>query len=128
MRCRNYMGDTFERLDFAVNASTLPSRSILPARMRESATMRTSSLLLAFAVVMLGCAGGGGDDPGNGGDSAPVDTAPPMETAKNITINAIDFYQGPKASVMKDGAVVTHRAPIIAGRAALVRVFVTPGD
>lgn len=103
-------------------------RSRARASVRQSATMRIF-LLSSLAVIMVACSGGASD---NGGtlpsDDAPgVDTAPPLETAKNLTINEVAVFQGPKAQVMKDGAATTHLAPIIATRPALIRAYLTPG-
>jgi len=91
--------------------------------------MRTRSLLLLVPFVVFGCgSSGSGDGTDNGGDSAPVDTAPPLETAKNLTIGEIALFQGPKAELMKDGAATTHLAPVIVYRPGVVRVYLQPGD
>lgn len=91
--------------------------------------MRTRSLFLLVPLFVVGCgSSGGGDGPGGDQDSAPVDTAPPLETAKNLTLSEIDLFQGPQAQLMKDGAATTHIAPVIVYRPGVLRAYVTPAD
>ncbi len=89
--------------------------------------------------------GGGGDSglpPGTGGGSDPkpdggtavdsgVPAPPPVATSapvvENLTISEVAVFQTVKLSVMKGGTAQTPKAPVIAGRTALVRVYVTPG-
>ena len=98
--------------------------------------MRSGPLLLVMSL-MLGCsASGGGADPALGPDGSVlppddgggVDVAPALELAKNLTISEVAVFQGVKVSIAKDGAAVSPRkAPVVAGREGIVRVYVTPG-
>jgi len=64
----------------------------------------------------------------------PADTGPPpsdppvtgLPLIANLGISEVAFFQGVKVSVAKSGAKATHTADVIAGREALVRVYVTP--
>jgi len=48
----------------------------------------------------------------------------PLKIAANVGINEVAIYQAVKIPLVRNGAVVTTRAaPVVAGRAALVRVF-----
>lgn len=65
-----------------------------------------------------------------------TDTAPPppppdpgpsgLPVMTNLAIKEVAFFQGVKVSVARDGAKTSGLAPVIAGREALVRVFVEP--
>ncbi len=46
----------------------------------------------------------------------------------DLTIREIAIYQGVKIPLVQDGSQVSPSAPIVAGREALVRVFVEPSD
>jgi hypothetical protein len=68
------------------------------------------------------------NDPNAGVD--PTDPeAPKAPLATGLAVKDIAVYQGVKVLVVKDGKWVSSRnAPVVAGRPALVRVFVTPDD
>lgn len=66
--------------------------------------------------------GGGGDDP-DAGAEPPVDCD---DAARAIGIGEVALYQGVKVSLIQNGAQVAHATKVVAGRAALVRVFVQP--
>lgn len=80
-----------------------------------------------------GSAGGGssgatqpsGQGNGNGNNGAP--SAEPQLDA-TVVLSEIAFFQTVKVSVMKDGSAPTRKAPIVAGREALVRAYVTPAQ
>jgi hypothetical protein len=57
------------------------------------------------------------------GEAIPVDTT---VEAGGVSIDAIALYQGLKRPLMEGGVAATSDLPIIAGREALIRVFVTP--
>jgi hypothetical protein len=89
----------------------------------------TSLLLLGAAPVFVSCnaiTGAGdlrltGDDEDD--DSSPADS---LVNAAGLSITAIDLYQGVKRPLMAGGAPVTGGATsIVAGREALIRVFVS---
>jgi len=52
----------------------------------------------------------------------------PLLTIPGITIKEISVYQGVKAQIMVDGAPTMPKVPVVAGRDALVRVFVATGN
>lgn len=71
------------------------------------------------------------------GDAAPSDDAAPVDDAtpaspelvevQDLSIKELAIFQGVKVSLEKDGVKSTStRAPVIAGREALLRVYVTP--
>lgn len=76
--------------------------------------------------------GGSGGTTGGGGWSGTGGFAggafgPVGDFAGNIKIQELALYQGVKISLMKNGQGVSQKnAPVVAGRAALVRVFVAP--
>ncbi|GAC1546169.1 MAG: hypothetical protein NVS3B10_10160 [Polyangiales bacterium] len=91
-------------------------------------------LLFILPALLVSCGGstsGDGPAPGDGGDGvdAPrADTAPALERVKNLTIPQIAIFQGVKVPLMQDGAMlVGQRAPVIAGRQGIFRVYVKPG-
>lgn len=105
--------------------------------------MRRSLSFFLLAMFTAACSGasGSGDNPGDetGVDpdvavdpetGIPIDTAPPpAELVKNLSISEISLFQGSKLVLEKAGAPATgQRAKVAAGRAARVRVYVTPGD
>lgn len=62
-------------------------------------------------------------------DAAPVDTAPSADLVevKDLSISELAIFQGVKVSLAKEGVKSTStRAPVIAGRPALLRVYVAP--
>lgn len=66
------------------------------------------------------------NDP-NAGVDATDPEAPKAPLASGLAVKDIAVYQGVKVLVVKDGKWVSSRnAPVVAGRPALVRVFVTP--
>ena len=71
---------------------------------------------------------GPGATPDTGPGTTPSD--PPvsgLSLIPNLAITEVAVFQGVKVSVAKDGAkVTTHMADVIAGREALVRVYVSP--
>jgi hypothetical protein len=69
----------------------------------------------------LGGGGGSSGTQGSGGGSAP---SSPLATGLPITEIAV--FQGVKIDLFKDGVTATSPA-VVAGRRALVRVYVTPG-
>ncbi len=117
--------------------------------------MKLSRLALGPLFVFLAACGGSDptpftqtDDAGNPVDDAgnPVDDAgkpvtpdggptkdsgPPVVNGtplvENLTISEVAVFQTVKIDVMKSGAAVAAKPPVVADRAALVRVYVTPG-
>ncbi|HSO31010.1 MAG TPA: M66 family metalloprotease, partial [Labilithrix sp.] len=69
-------------------------------------------------------------DPSTEGDPTSKDTpAPPL--AKGLAITEIAFFQGVKVPVVTAGKAVgkaARNAPVVTGRPALVRVYVSPGE
>ncbi len=66
------------------------------------------------------------NEPSSGGDSTDPE-APPAPLVPGLAVKDVAVYQGVKVLVVKGGAWVSSRnAPVVAGRPALVRVFVTP--
>lgn len=64
----------------------------------------------------------------DGGDDA-YNASKTPRLAQDLTINEVAFFQAVKVSVAKDGGEVVNRnSPIVAGRKALVRVYVTGAD
>src|SRR5262249_62100675 len=49
----------------------------------------------------------------------------PLAEASGVTVTQIAIYQGVKIQLMKDGQLGQPKAPIAAGRDALVRLWVT---
>jgi hypothetical protein len=112
--------------------------------------MKTTTIASLLAMIgLLACAAGddaksgaprskdttGGDDTGSpsseeGSDPAKDPTnpdAPRAPLAKGISVVEIAFFQGVKVDVVKNGAwLATRNAPVVAGRPALVRVYVAP--
>ena len=86
----------------------------------------TRSLVLAGCVATLAAGCGSSDDTGSNPAPAASEPAPAAPAlAEQIAVDEVAIYQGVKTLVVKDGAVATKRnAPVIAGRPALVRVFV----
>jgi hypothetical protein len=77
----------------------------------------------------------GGQEPGTSVDpndpSTGIETtdpeAPPAPLATGLTLKDLAIYQGVKILLVEDGKWVSSRnAPVVAGRPALVRAFVTP--
>ena len=70
-------------------------------------------------------AGGSGGNPASGGQGGAQ--SPAGALASGIDIAEIAVYQGVKISIAKGGSAITNRnAPVVAGRPALVRVFLSP--
>jgi len=98
----------------------------------EEQVMRRGLVCVCTAALMLGCSSSGGSTPGssNGagggaGSGGGGPSEPPL--AAGLRISEIAIYQGVKVPLFKDGAEVAQRnAPVVIGRPALVRVFVTP--
>src|SRR5687768_3924542 len=100
--------------------------------------MRARVGLLLGALVLAACgvqAGGpgSGDGSGNGDNSGanPDGTQPAGKTplVTGLGISEVALFQGVKITVAKDGEHVDERkAPVIAGRPGLVRVYVTPEE
>jgi hypothetical protein len=70
-------------------------------------------------------------DPGT--DTGPVDPGPDpstgLEPVKDLPISEIAVFQGVKVTIEKGGVKVpSRRAPVVAGRIGLVRVYVAPGS
>jgi hypothetical protein len=62
-----------------------------------------------------------GGDAGAGGSTV----MNPFADASGVTITQIAIYQGVKVQLMKDGQLGVPKAPVVAGREALVRLWVT---
>ncbi|MEO8796765.1 MAG: hypothetical protein ABI551_02675, partial [Polyangiaceae bacterium] len=79
-----------------------------------------------------GTADGTGDGTGgttdDGGASGGGGAVPPASTqlSANADVSQVSFYQASEVVVVQAGKAATHTTPIIAGRPALVRVFVSP--
>jgi hypothetical protein len=76
---------------------------------------------------------GGSDGGAKLADGAPAPTptsptpAPTAKLAEKLAITEVAIFQGVKVSIAKSGAKVTSRTmPVVAGRDALLRVYVTP--
>ena len=67
---------------------------------------------------------------GKDGGTPTPDAGPPPVTGtplvQNLTITEVAVFQTVKIGVMKAGAAVTAKPPVVADRAALVRVYVAP--
>jgi len=87
-----------------------------------------------------GSDGGGGAGPGPGGTGAagglptttstgmtttPPDPGDPLIDASGVGITQIALYQGVKATLMENGAAKANSVPIVAGRDALMRLFLS---
>src|SRR6185295_8082674 len=82
-----------------------------------------------FAVGAIGVAAGcsSSDTATPGSPASGVPSNAPAVLDDTVTIDEVAFYQGVKAIVVKDGALVPvlkRNAPVIANRPAFVRVFV----
>jgi hypothetical protein len=73
--------------------------------------------------------GGGGNSGGwgGGGGWAGGSFGPVGDYAGGVAITEVAIYQGVKIPLMKNGQGTSGNAPVVAGRPALVRVFVAPG-
>lgn len=69
--------------------------------------------------------GGGGTDGTTGTDTG-TNPPPTGALATGLSVTGMTVLQGVEVNVVKNGAMTTKNAPIVAGRKALVRVFVTP--
>ena len=67
------------------------------------------------ACLLAGC--------GDGKDAAAVDNHP---LVSGLSVKEVAVYQAIKASIMKDNASATPAVPVVAGRAALLRVYFAP--
>jgi hypothetical protein len=67
--------------------------------------------------LVIGDEGGGGTGSGN--------LPPKLVAAPGVTINEIAVYQGVKVPLMAGGMPATSQTPIVVGRDAMLRVFVT---
>jgi hypothetical protein len=86
--------------------------------------MKRSLLTLVLCVAACSDGSGGrmGDGPGPGGGG---NTGPAL--AAGLTLSQVALYQGVKVTLMKDGTANTNlETPVVQGRPALVRLFVTP--
>lgn len=85
-------------------------------------------LVVAAAACNSGTRGGGvgsGGEDGENGGNQPGAVKQPL--AAGMRISEISVYQGVKSTFMKDGVSVQAReVPVVEGRDALIRVFVTP--
>lgn len=91
-------------------------------------------LWLSFAVVAVACSAtttappGGTQNPNPTEDTGVINTES-MELVKGLAITEIAVFQGPKVSLEKAGVrTASRRAPVIAGREGLLRVYVTPAE
>ncbi len=103
-----------------------------------------AALGLAFAVagcsaadgatryVLDGGSGAGGDDGGGGGEGggggaggAEVEAG---ELVSGLAVTEVAVYQTVKIALMKDRVAVSANAPVVEGKAALLRAFVTPRE
>ncbi len=107
--------------------------------------------ILPVLVALASCSGndntwgGGGDDsgttPGDDSGTTPVDdsgaplpgkdgsTPPPPANAPlatGLSVTGLVVDQAVEVNVVKNGAMATKNAPVVAGRPGVVRVFVTP--
>jgi hypothetical protein len=99
--------------------------------MRSTCLLRNPLLLLLASSVALGACNaitgadnleiGGG---GQGGSGAGA-TTNPLAEATGVGMSQIALYQGVKAVLMQDGQATSNDVPIVAGRDALMRVFVS---
>jgi hypothetical protein len=72
------------------------------------------------------CVGGACVEGGNAGSDGCTN-----DQASNLTLKQIAVYQSVKIPIMQDGnaiAPASRKAPVVAGRNAMFRVFVTPGS
>ncbi len=93
-------------------------------------------LYLSCAVVAVACSASTSAPTGtynptpteDAGADAPINTES-MELVKGLAITEVAVFQGPKVSLEKDGVRTTsRRAPVVAGRAGILRVYVQPAD
>ncbi len=83
-------------------------------------SLRSILCLSVLPVLVAGCGGGGRGGGGGGGNSNPT-------LASDLTVNEVAVLQSVKITVAKDDQLVnTRNAPVVVGREALVRVYVTP--
>jgi hypothetical protein len=103
--------------------------------------MRTVRALLLLSVASLVACSGAGVTIGDGGttptddgaaptdDGGATEDVPPSPTGRalveDLTLSEIAVYQGVKIPVMQGGTEPTRKAPIVASRPGLLRVFVT---
>ena len=71
-----------------------------------------------------GASGGGG----GGGDGGGGNTTEAGDLTPNISISEVSIYQSVKIPLMSGGTVQNPNAPVVKGKNALIRVFVTPGS
>jgi hypothetical protein len=96
--------------------------------------MRAFVLALAVGVCVVGCSSHKGSSSSTDDPNAPGDpNAPPApnSVAQNISLDEVAFFQSIKVSVAKGDSVPDRGSPavpILGGRDATVRVYVTPGD
>ena len=86
----------------------------------------TSRSLAALAISLLAaCSSSDADSSGSGaGGAAPI---PQAKLAADIAITEVALFQGPKVSLMKDGARIDERStPVVIGREGLLRVYFKP--
>ena len=105
------------------------------------------ALFVLPALLALACSGNpstwGGDDdsstptddsgtPTDDATAPGQDASPPPPTnaplATGLSVTGITVNQAVEVNVVKNGAATTKNAPIVAGRAGVMRVFVTPGS
>jgi hypothetical protein len=73
-------------------------------------------LWLVPALLLIGC--GSSTE-----SSGPGEPEPSWVGANGVRITQVSIYQGPKRVLMQDGAQVPAEVPLVAGRAAFVRLF-----
>ncbi|HTJ83630.1 MAG TPA: hypothetical protein VL400_18050 [Polyangiaceae bacterium] len=69
-------------------------------------------------------AGSGGGLTTGSGDSTGAGTTDPLGDATGVSVTEVAFYQAVKSTVFENGAPVTPSVRIVAGRPAVVRVYV----
>jgi Peptidase M66 len=80
-------------------------------------------LVIALGFALVGC---GSSSDGGGGGGGPQQDPEPL--ASGITISQVAAYQTLRSTLMKDGQpFAAPEVPVIAGKPAMVRVFVAPG-
>ncbi len=91
-------------------------------------TKRPLILALAIGAACSSACGSGGENPLAPTPTSPIPEPPPpppsFKAAVGVTIQEIALYQAVKRPLMVDGMPATSDIPIVAGRDALLRVFV----
>src|SRR3569833_2773204 len=95
--------------------------AVLPVLLAACNTI-TGSEDLSVEQTGAGNGAGGSSTVGAGGNGGTPDPGPMTVAADGVNITQIAVYQGPKRTIM--GGMDSFVVPLVAGRDALIRVFV----